>query len=145
MLPTVFRRARGWISAWERTGVWARNRSITPRTNGRMPAEATSTGASPSCAASSKRCRTRVMNSVSLEGCMARLRSSPWPTIDSANACSLCAERNERQIAGRRGVLGAELAREPPPHVLGQRRRVAAERDALGDPFQDGGEIADRD
>src|SRR5215831_14613676 len=32
---------------------------------------ATSTGASPACAASSKRCRTSVMNSVSLEGCMA--------------------------------------------------------------------------
>ena len=32
--------------------------------------------------------RTTVMNSDSFEGCIARLRSSPAPTSDSAKACS---------------------------------------------------------
>ena len=44
MLPTVFRRARGWISDCDSTVVWARNRSTMPRTNGRMPPDVTSTG-----------------------------------------------------------------------------------------------------
>ncbi len=35
----------------------------------------------------------------------------------------LGAERDQRQIAGRRGVLGAELAREPGAHMLGHRER----------------------
>ena len=39
MLPTVFRRARGWISACDRTVVWARNRSTSERTNGRIAAD----------------------------------------------------------------------------------------------------------
>jgi len=61
---------------------------MMPRTNGRMPGEVTSTGASPSRAACSNFSLTKLMNSVSFDGCMARLRSSPWPTIDSAKACS---------------------------------------------------------
>src|SRR5262249_55731238 len=38
------------------------------------------------------------MNSESRDGCIARLRSSPWPTIDSAKACSHFAES---AISGR--------------------------------------------
>ena len=98
MLPTVFSRTRGWISDCDSTLVWARKRSTMPRTNGRMPGEVTSTGASPSRAASSKRSRTSVMNSDSCDGCMARLRSSPWPTIDSAKVCSHLADS---AISGR--------------------------------------------
>ena len=60
--------------------------------------EVTSTGASPSRAAASNRSRTKVMNSVSLEGCIVRVRASPWPTIDSAKACSHCADS---AISGR--------------------------------------------
>ena len=59
-----------------------------PRTKGRMLAEVTSTGASPSRAAVSNFSRTSVMNSVSLDGCIASWRSSPVPTMDSAKACS---------------------------------------------------------
>src|ERR1700761_9241772 len=71
MLPTVFNLARGWISACDNTVVWARNRSTRERTKGRIAAEVTSTGASPSRAARSKASRTPVMNSDSFEGCMA--------------------------------------------------------------------------
>ena len=63
-----------------------------PRTNGLMPAEVTSTGASPSRAASSNFSRTSVMNSDNFDGCIASWRSSPWPTIDSAKACSHLAD-----------------------------------------------------
>jgi len=87
-LPTVFSRARGWISACDKTMVWARKRSTSERTNGLIAAEVTSTGASPSRAACSNRSRTTVMNSESFDGCIARLRSSPWPISDSAKACS---------------------------------------------------------
>src|SRR6266849_4761049 len=66
-LPTVFSRARGWISAWDKTMVWARKRSTSERTNGRIAADVTSTGASPSRAACSNRSRTTVMNSESFE------------------------------------------------------------------------------
>ena len=54
-LPTVFSRARGWISACDSTVVCERKRSTSERTNGRIAAEVTSTGASPSRAACSKR------------------------------------------------------------------------------------------
>jgi len=73
----VFSRALGWISACDSTVVCALKRSTSERTNGRMAAEVTSTGASPSRAACSNRSRTMVINSESLEGCIARLRSSP--------------------------------------------------------------------
>jgi hypothetical protein len=63
ILPTVFSLARGRISLCDIAGVYARKRSTMPRTNGRMPAEVTSTGASPSRAAVSNFSRTRVMNS----------------------------------------------------------------------------------
>ena len=97
-LPTVFSRARGWISACDKTVVCEWNRSTSERTNGRIAAYVTSTGASPSRAACSKALRTAVMNSDSLEGCIARLRSSPVPTIDSAKACS---QRADSAISGR--------------------------------------------
>src|SRR5437899_2499290 len=61
MLPTVLSRARAWISACDSTAVWARKRSTMLRTNGRAPAEVTSTGASPPRAASSNFSRTSVM------------------------------------------------------------------------------------
>ena len=64
----------------------------------RLVVDVTSTGASPSRAACSKALRTAVMNSESFEGCIARLRSSPVPTIDSANACS---QRADSAISGR--------------------------------------------
>ena len=98
MPPTVFNRARGWISDCDNTVVWVRKRSTIERTNGRTPGEVTSTGASPSRAASSKRSRIRLMNSERREGAIARLFSSPWPTIDSAKACSHLAES---AISGR--------------------------------------------
>ena len=98
MLPTVFSRARGWISACDSTVVCERKRSTSECTNGLIAAEVTSTGASPSRAACSKLLRTAVMNSDSFEGCMARLRSSPVPTIDSANAFS---HRADSAISGR--------------------------------------------
>ena len=47
MLPTVLSRTRGWISDCDNTVVCDRNRSTIERTNGRMPGEVTSTGASP--------------------------------------------------------------------------------------------------
>ena len=71
---------------------------MIPRTNGRMPADVTRTGASPSRAASSKRSRTSVMNSDSRDGCIARLRSSPCPMMESAKACSHFADS---EISGR--------------------------------------------
>ena len=98
MLPTVFSRTRGWISDCDMTGVWARKRSTMLRTKGRMPVEVTSTGASPSRAAYSKRSRTMVMNSESFDGCMASCRSSPWPISDSAKDCSHAADS---AISGR--------------------------------------------
>ena len=69
-----------------------------PRTKGRMLPEVTSTGASPSRAAASNFSRTSVMNSVSFDGCIASWRSSPWPTSDSAKACS---QRADSAISGR--------------------------------------------
>lgn len=45
ILATVLSRARGLISDCASTLVGARKRSTLPRTNGRMPAEVTSTGA----------------------------------------------------------------------------------------------------
>ncbi len=53
-------------------------------------------------------------------------------------------QRDQRQVARRR-VLRAELARQPRPHVLRQGHGVAGERDRVGDAFQDGREVADRD
>src|SRR6201993_5287271 len=97
-LPTVFSRARGWISACDSTVVWARKRSTSERTKGRIEAEVTNTGASPSRAARSKESRTAAMNSDSFDGCIARLRSSPVPTMDSAKACSHLADS---AISGR--------------------------------------------
>jgi len=38
-LPTVFSRARGWISACDKTVVCDLKRSTSERTNGRMAAE----------------------------------------------------------------------------------------------------------
>src|SRR5216684_9394238 len=69
-LPTVFSRARGWISACDKTVVCDLKRSTSERTKGRIEAEVTNTGASPSRAACSKRSRTTVMNSDSFEGCI---------------------------------------------------------------------------
>ena len=55
------------------TGVCDLKHSTMPRTNGLMPAEVTRTVASPSRAAISKRSRTKVMNSDSFDGCMAKV------------------------------------------------------------------------
>jgi hypothetical protein len=41
-------------------------------------------------------------------------------------------------------MLGAQLARQPPAHVLRQHHRVAGGGKAVGDAFQNGGEVADR-
>ena len=97
------------------------------RTKGRTKAEVTSTGISPWRAASSKRSRTWMTKSCSLEGCMARWRSSPWPTIDSAKAVSQLGDSvMMRQLALRRRVLRADLAGEALAHDLGDVARVLA-------------------
>jgi hypothetical protein len=75
---------------------------------------------------------------------MARLRSSPWPTIDSAKGVlPPCGQRDDRQIAAAR-VLCAKLPCEPRAHVLGERRRIASRRNPVGDAFKDGRQVADR-
>ena len=113
MLPTVFSRARGWISDCDITGVCARKRSTMPRTNGRIWAEVTSTGASPSRAASSKRLahqrdelgQPRRLHRQAAVVALAddRLGEGLLP---------LRRQRDQRQVAARRGVLRADLARE---------------------------------
>ena len=54
-------------------------------------------------------------------------------------------QRDQRQVTGVGGVLRADLARQPPAYVLGQRRRIARIGDGVGDAFEDGREVADRD
>src|SRR5215472_11981364 len=52
---------------------------------------------------------------------------------------------DEREVAARRAVLRTDLAREPRADVLGERRRIAGVAEAVGDPFEDRREVADRD
>ena len=51
----------------------------------------------------------------------------------------------DRQGAARAGILGAELAGQPRAHMLGDVARIAREADRLGDAFEDGRQVADRD
>ena len=54
-------------------------------------------------------------------------------------------QRDQRQIAVDRGVLRADLARQARADMFDHRRRVAREGERVGDAFENGGEIADRD
>ena len=54
-------------------------------------------------------------------------------------------EREDRQRAGRIAVLVANLPREARAHVLGDEHQVVHGGRGLGDGFDDGAEIADRD
>ena len=75
-LPTVFSRARGWISACDKTVVCDLKRSTSERTNGRMAAEVTScdySGLSPSAS----NCRLHSVGG-------SRSRSMPMPRGQAA-------------------------------------------------------------
>ncbi len=101
--------------------------------------EVTSTGASPSRAASSKRSRT----SGDELGQPRRLHGKA-PLVALADdrlgerLLPLRRQRDQRQVALRRGVLGADLAGEADPHVLGDGDRIAGEGQRVGDAFEDG-------
>src|SRR6185312_10783585 len=86
--PSVRNRTEAWISFWLITTVAGRKRSTMERTKGLICGEVRSTGTSFLPLASSKASRTCWMNCWSWEGAMASWRSSPWPMMDSAKACS---------------------------------------------------------
>src|SRR5690554_2581069 len=104
------------------------------RTCGRMPGEVISTGSSPSCAAFSKPCWMAPMNCCSREGAIARCRSLPSR-----------AERQQRQIAVRTQIGGADLAGEAGAHVLGNHLGAAAGARHLGNALEDRRQVADGD
>src|SRR6185369_3344294 len=54
-------------------------------------------------------------------------------------------ERDQRQVAVGRGVLGADLARKPRAYVLDQVGRIAGKGERVRDAFQDRRQVADRD
>src|ERR1700737_3678714 len=118
MLPTVLSRARGWISACDKTVVCCLKRSTSERTNGRIAAEVTSTGASPSRAACSKRSRPAVMNWDGFGGCIPRLPPPPSDDRLGKGLLPFCRQRDQRKIAIHRCVLGADLARQSGANML---------------------------
>ena len=129
MLATVFKRARGWISDWARTLVCG--------------AEAFDDAAHerPDIGRSDQHRRFAVprrlleffADQVDEFGQLGGLhgKAAVVALADDGFGESLLpfgGERDQRQIAVRAGVLGAELAREPRADMLGQHRRIARDR-----------------